>query len=60
MRKIMNTKGAVRRMNYGSCLLLLLYSFPAHPLMRHYRNVSCMFVSGMTITWSFPTLLRLK
>ena len=27
MRKIMNTKGAVRRMNYGSCLLLLLVLF---------------------------------
>ena len=27
MRKIMNTKGAVRRMNYGSCLLLLLVFF---------------------------------
>lgn len=27
MRKIMNTKGAVRRMSYGSCLLLLLVLF---------------------------------
>ena len=27
MRKIMNTEGAVRRMNYGSCLLLLLVLF---------------------------------
>ena len=27
MRKIMNTKGAIRRMSYGSCLLLLLVLF---------------------------------
>lgn len=27
MRKIMKTEGAVRRMGYGSCLLLLLVLF---------------------------------
>ena len=27
MRKIMNTKGAVRQISYGSCLLLLLVLF---------------------------------
>lgn len=60
MRKIMKTEGAVRRMGYGSCLLLLLVLFPAHPLMRPCRNAGCMSVSGMTITWSFPTLLHRK
>ena len=45
MRKIMNTKGAVRRMNYGSCLLLLLVLFSCTlPIFLYNFGMSCFCV----------------
>ena len=61
MRKIMNTKGAVRQISYGSCLLLLLVLFSCtsidETLSECQLYVSFRYDYNMEFTDAFATRL---